>query len=143
MKKAIIWLRSSTDRQQSSVIEQRNDLMQAAVKDGLKTAELKLIGGAGASAIKMNDQYQREVNELIDSVTNYKSIEVVYVWEMSRLARNELAFYTLKDCLVKNKIQLICLKPSIKLFNEDGKINSAAEIQMNLLVTLIQTRNGD
>lgn len=38
--------------------------------------------------------------------------------------------------MVKNKIQPICLKPSIKLFDEDGKINSAAEIQMNLLVTL-------
>ena len=136
MEKAIIWLRSSTDRQQSSVVEQRNDLTHAALKDGLKQSELKVIGCAGASAIKMNDQYQREVNELIESITTGKDINTVYVWEMSRLARNELAFYTLKDCLVKNKIQLICLKPSIKLFDEDGKINSAAEIQMNLLVTL-------
>ena len=135
MEKAIIWLRSSTDRQQSSVVEQRRDLTNAAIKDGLKETDLKYIGSAGASAIKMNDQYQKEVNELIQSLNN-KTFKTVYVWEMSRLARNELAFYTLKDCLVKNKIQLICLKPSIKLFDEDGKINSAAEIQMNLLVTL-------
>lgn len=135
MEKAIIWLRSSTDRQQSSVVEQRRDLTNAAIKDGLKETDLKYIGSAGASAIKMNDQYQKEVNELIESLNN-KTFKTVYVWEMSRLARNELAFYTLKDCLVKNKIQLICLKPSIKLFDEDGKINSAAEIQMNLLVTL-------
>lgn len=135
MEKAIIWLRSSTDRQQSSIDEQRNDLTIAALNDGFKPKELKYIGSAGASAIKMNDQYQKEVNELIENINN-RTIEVVYVWEMSRLARNELAFYTLKDTLVKNKIQLICLKPSIKLFDNDGKINSASEIQMNLLVTL-------
>ena len=136
MERAIIWLRSSTDKQQSSVEEQRNDLTKAAIKDGLKEDELKFIGRAGASAIKMNDLYQKEVNELLDTIQSNQLIEVVYVWEMSRLARNELAFYTLKDCLVKNKIQLICLKPSIKLFDDDGKINTAAEIQMNLLVTL-------
>lgn len=136
MERAIIWLRSSTDRQQSSVEEQRNDLTAAAVKDGLKESELKFIGRAGASAIKMNDLYQKEVAELLNTIQNNGTIETVYVWEMSRLARNELAFYTLKNTLVKNKIQLVCLKPSIKLFNEDGRINSAAEIQMNLLVTL-------
>lgn len=136
MERAIIWLRSSTDRQQSSIVEQKGDLTKAAIKDGLKENELKFIGRAGASAIKMNDLYQKEVNELLDTIKSNQLIEVVYVWEMSRLARNELAFYTLKDCLVKNKIQLICLKPSIKLFDDDGKINTAAEIQMNLLVTL-------
>lgn len=136
MERAIIWLRSSTDRQQSSIVEQKSDLTQAAIKDGLKENELKYIGKAGASAIKMNDLYQKEVSELIENITTNNNIEVVYVWEMSRLARNEVAFYTLKETLVNNKIQLICLKPSIKLFKDDGKIDTAAEIQMSLLVTL-------
>lgn len=129
--KAIIWIRTSTKEQ--SIEDQQRDLEQLAHSKGYN--DLLVIGKQGASAIKMDEQYKREVNTLIETLSS-TDIKCVFVWEVSRLARNELAFYTMKDFIVKNGIQLYCKTPDLKLLNDDGSINQGAEIALNLLVTL-------
>lgn len=129
--KAIIWIRTSTKEQ--SIEDQERDLRSWALSKGYN--ELTVIGKQGASAIKMDEQYKRETSILIDTLSK-SDIKCVFVWEVSRLARNELAFYTMKSFIVKNKIQLYCKTPELKLLNDDGTINQGAEIALNLLVTL-------
>lgn len=133
--KCICWLRGSTDRQE--IESQRDELTTlATTKYGFLKEDIIYIGKAGASAIKQNELYQKEVDELITTLEKDTSIKVCFVWEISRLARVELAFYKMKDFFVKNKIQLICCTPKIELFDADGKINQGTEITLSLLITL-------
>jgi DNA invertase Pin-like site-specific DNA recombinase len=94
------------------------------------------LGDAGASAIKQNELYRQEVEKLISTLENDKEVRYVFVWEVSRLARVELAFYKMKDYFINNKIQLVCKTPSIRLFDEDWTVNKGAEVTLSLLVVL-------
>lgn len=134
MAKAIIWCRVSTTEQEFET--QKVELVEKAKKDGFFQEQLIVIGEAGASAIKMNDLYQREVNQLITAVETDPEITTIYVWEISRLARNEVAFYEMKDLIIKNRIQLICNVPQLRLLDDDGEVNSGAELTLSLLLTL-------
>ena len=134
MAKAIIWCRVSTTEQEFET--QKVELIERAKKDGFSQDQLIVIGEAGASAIKMNDLYQREVNQLITAIETDPEISTIYVWEVSRLARNEVAFYQMKDKIIKSRIQLICNVPQLRLLDDDGEVNTGAEITLNLLVTL-------
>lgn len=134
MAKAIIWCRVSTTEQEFET--QKVELIEKAKKDGFLQEQLIVIGEAGASAIKMNDLYQREVNQLITAVETDPEITTIYVWEISRLARNEVAFYEMKDMIIKNRIQLICNVPQLRLLDDDGEVNNGAELTLSLLLTL-------
>ena len=135
MAKAIIWCRVSTTQQEFD--SQKADLINQAINDGFKDeADRIVIGEAGASAIKMNEVYQKEVNKLIETIDTIPGVTTIYVWEVSRLARNEIAFYQMKDKIIKSKIQLICNVPQIKLLDSNGEVNHGMEITLNLLVTL-------
>lgn len=134
MKKGIIWRRGSTDRQE--IQSQDAELTKLALSEGFKEENLIHLGEAGASAIKQNYLYVQEVEKLISTLENDKEVRYVFVWEVSRLARVELAFYQMKDYFIKNKIQLVCKTPSIRLFDEDWTVNKGAEVTLSLLVVL-------
>lgn len=132
-KKAIVWGRVSTVYQELD--KQVAEMMDMAVKDGYKD-NIITIKAKGASARKQDEQYKAEISELMTHLTTDNSIEAVYVWEVSRIARCELPFYTLKDYLVRNKVNLIVKTPSIRLLNDKKEIDSASEIVLNLLMTI-------
>ena len=134
MAKAIIWCRVSTTEQEFE--SQKNELISSAKQEGFTENDMIIIGEAGASAIKMNELYQREVNQLITAINTTPEITTIFVWEVSRLARNELAFAQMKDTILKRHIQLICKVPQLRLFDESGELNSGADITLNLLITL-------
>ena len=134
MAKAIIWCRVSTTVQE--FYTQQQDLIRKAESDGFRPEELIVIGKAGASAIKMNELYQQEVNQLIDTINIVPDVSTIYVWEVSRLARNEVAFYQMKDKIIKSHIQLLCFVPQLTLLDNNGEVNTGSEITLNLLVTL-------
>lgn len=135
MSKAIIWVRSSTTKQECET--QRDELVKIAVNEyHFKKSDLIFIGKVGASAIKLNKVYQQEVDQLLKAVNEISDLSTIFVWETSRLARNEKAFYAMKDEICKKKIQLICNVPKIKLLEDNGEINQGMEITLNLLVTL-------
>lgn len=131
MEKAVIWARVSTVQQE--VEQQVTELSDLARREGYQ--DIKVIKAAGASAIKQNDLYEKEVEALLNALTD-KDIKAVYVWEISRLARNESVFYKMKDALIKGKVQFICLNPQLRLLDPDGSVNSGAELTMALLITL-------
>lgn len=134
MSKGIIWVRTSTEEQECET--QKEHLTEKAIQSGFSKDDLIYIGEAGASAIKMNELYQQEVNQLLETIKTVPDITTVFVWEVSRLARNEMAFYQMKNAIIDRHIQLICDVPSIKLLDDDGEVNTGAELSLNLLVTL-------
>ena len=132
--KAIIWGRVSTTQQE--VETQVAELVTMALADGYRRENLIILKSVGASAIKQNERYKREVNNLISTMDNDSSVKCVYVWEISRIARVELTFYKMKDYFVKNKVQLIVKTPEMHLLNDDGEVDPAQEIVMSVMITL-------
>lgn len=134
MAKAIIWCRVSTTEQE--FYSQQRELVERAKNDGFLENDLIIIGQAGASAIKMNELYQKEVDQLLYTINTNKEVTTIYVWEVSRLARNEVAFYQMKETIIKSKVQFICKVPEIVLLQPNGEVHQGSEIILNLLVTL-------
>lgn len=120
-KRAIIWLRVSTKRQ--DLTKQKDELKAFAMSEGFKEEELLYIEGFGASAIKQDELYEEIIQELYKEL-GQNPIEKVYVWEISRLARDTERFEKLRKYFVANKIQLTVYKPqTISLLNGDGTPN--------------------
>ena len=80
--KAIIWVRTSTKEQE--IETQEATLVKWANELGYH--ELTIIGKQGASARKADEQYQKEVEELLSTLAS-TGIKCVFVREVSRLAR--------------------------------------------------------
>lgn len=134
MKKAIIMVRVSTDRQE--VETQKTDLQELAKIDGFETNQLIYIEGVGASAIKLNEKYLQEIEELKETILSDKDITTVYAWEISRIGRNEEILFQIKNFLIENKIQLVIKNPSLRLLNADGSVNAGVELAFSLFATL-------
>lgn len=133
MKKCILWCRVSTFAQEFE--SQKKDLIKMASEDGFEKENQIIIGSAGASAIKMNDLYQKEVDELINTIKTDKDVTTIYVWEVSRLARNYIAFYTILKEIEDNHLQLIIKTEKIRFLNDDGTKNHSSEVILNLMLT--------
>lgn len=133
-KKCVLWCRVSTFQQEYE--RQKKELIEMATKDGFEEKNQIIIGSAGASAIKLNELYLKEVDELIKTINSDNNVTTIYLWELSRLARNEKKFHEIKEKLEKRKIQLIVKKPSLQLLNEDGSVNNGIELAFSLLITL-------
>ena len=118
-------------------------MLKVAAKDGFteSNGNIIIIGEQGASAIKLNELYQQEVNQLLDTINTVPEVSKIYVWEISRLARNKAAFQSMEEAIIKKRVQLVCNVPSLKLFDEDGDgnvtdVNQGSELTFDLLVTL-------
>lgn len=131
MKKAIIWVRTSTVEQE--IETQEESLVQWAKSLGYD--ELTVIGTKGASAIKADDQYKKEVDELLSTLDN-TGIKCIFCREVSRLARKLEYFNKMIEYIIPNKVQLYCHTPQIKLFNDDGTINTGSEMMLHLLAVI-------
>lgn len=133
-KKAIVLLRVSTQRQE--IESQRRDLIQLAKADGYSEGGLIFVEGVGASAIKMNDLYMREIQQLYRTIESDREINAVYAWEISRIGRNESKLFEIKNFLIQHRVQLVIHKPSLRLLNPDGSVNAGIELAFSLFATL-------
>jgi len=133
MAKAILLVRVSTTKQE--IEAQKNELIQLANNDGYKNNNLIIIEGVGASAIKLNDIYLQEMEELYNTIST-ENISAVYAWEISRIGRNEEILMKFKNFLIERKVQLVIKNPSLRLLNNDGTVNTGVELAFSLFATM-------
>ena len=125
-KKAIIWLRVSTKKQ--DLTQQKKDLTEFAKSEGYSEKDLIYIEGLGASAIKQDDLYEEIMEELKQKLET-EPVSNIYCWEISRLARDKERFEGLKKILVAKKIQLTIYKPeTVRLLNADGTLSRMTDL---------------
>lgn len=133
MAKVILLVRVSTAQQE--VEAQRNELVELALADGFKHEDMVIIEGVGASAIKLNDLYLQQMDELYDTIES-GDIDAVYAWEISRIGRDEVVLMTFKNFLIEHKVQLVVKNPSLRLLNNDGTVNNGIELAFSLFATM-------
>jgi len=82
------------------------------------------------------------MKELIESDS---SINCVYAWEISRIARKKKILFSILEYLTDRKIQLIIKEPYLKLLNDNGSINESAELAFTLFAQMAESemRNKD
>jgi len=136
-KKAIIWLRVSTKRQ--DLTKQKEELTNFALSEGYSKKDLIYIEGLGASAIKMDELYQDIITEL-EAKLDSEPVNKIYCWEISRIARDAEVFVRLKKRLIKDSIQLTIFKPqTVNLLNGDGTYNLYTDMILQFLMMMAES----
>lgn len=134
MKKVITLVRTSTTKQE--IDSQIFDNLEHLKKMGYEEDEIIIIGCAGASAIKIDEQYKKNITEFYNTLENTPTIELVFCWAIDRIGRNEEILMKFKNTLIAKKIQLKIKEPSLTLLNEDGTVNNGVELAFSLFATL-------
>lgn len=134
-QKVIAIIRTSTIQQE--VEAQKNELINYILSDGVDRENIIIVGGAGASAIKVDEEYKKNMQTVYDLIEN-GNIKSVYAWAIDRIGRNEEILFSFKNYLVKHGVQLVIKNPSLRLLNEDGTVNNGVELAFSLYATMSQ-----
>ena len=127
--KNIALIRTSTIKQE---VETQKLEIENAIKKNNQN-EIIVIGGAGASAIKLDDQYLANIQQVYNTMERG---DVVWAWAIDRIGRNEEVLMSFKNRLIKEGVNLVILNPSLTLLNPDGTVNAGVELAFSLFSTM-------
>ena len=134
MYRAIVFSRVSSEHQ--DLVQQTDEVYNEAVRNGYDKTEIIFIEHK-ESAIKLDESEREGLQKLKDSI-NKHPIECVFVYEISRISRRPKVLYSIRDMLIERQIQLICIKPYLRLL-EDGKLSQTASIMFSLFASLSES----
>lgn len=129
MGKVILFTRVST--QQQHLESQEDSLRRAAIADGFSEDQMIVIG-TKESAIKLEEEERQGLQELKKELAK-GDVNIIYIFELSRLSRKPKVLYSIRDQLLEAKVQLKCLNPSFTLLNTDRtQFDSTASLIFSL-----------
>lgn len=102
---------------QQHLESQEDALRRAAIADGYSEDDFVIIGKK-ESAIKLDEEEREGLNELKEYLATGE-IDCIYIFELSRLSRRPLILYSIREQLLKAKVQLKCLNPQFTLLTQD------------------------
>ena len=138
-KKVIALIRTSTEKQE--VESQKRELIEYILKDGINEDDIIIVGQKGASAIKLDEAYKRNL-DIVYKHIDEGNISAVYAWHLDRIGRNEEVLMNFKYKLIDNKVQLVIKNPSLRLLDEDGSVNAGMEMAFSLFATMAKQEMG-
>lgn len=134
MYRAIVFSRVSSEHQ--DLVQQTDEVFAEAVKNGFDKSEIIFIEQK-ESAIKLDEEERIGLQQLKESIEKHP-IECVFVYEISRISRRPKVIYSIRDLLIERQIQLVCIKPYLKLL-EDGKLSQTASIMFSIFASLSES----
>lgn len=132
--KAILLVRVSTAHQDLS--QQTDKVKAEALKDGYEEKDIIILEDK-ESAVKLSEEERNGLNNLKWHIEN-DDISCVYSYEVSRISRQAKILYSIRDYLIEHNVQLIILKPYIKLLNDDGTISETSNLFFGLFTSLAE-----
>lgn len=135
MKKCILFSRVSTQTQ--TLDSQTNELVAEAERQGY-SKDCQIPIEYKESAISLSIDERKGIQELKEKIESDADIDLVIVYEISRLSRQTTMLHEMKDWLIERQIQLICCKPYMRLL-EDGKMSQTANILFSLMSSLSES----
>lgn len=127
-KKCCCFSRVSTTSQDLS--QQTEQLIIEAERSGYNKDEIILIEQK-ESAVKLSEEERIGIQKLYDIIEKHR-IECVIVYEISRLSRRPDVLYSVRDYLIKRHVNLICIKPYMRLLEKDGTMSDTANILFSI-----------
>lgn len=116
--KAILFCRVSTLKQDYT--EQCNRIERLAIAHGYKKENLIYIGKK-ESGICLSEDEREGLEELKTYIENDETINCVYAFEMTRIARTLDVLCSVRSYLVSKSVNLICENLNVRLFNPNGQ----------------------
>ena len=132
--KVLIMIRTSTEKQ--DIDNQHNEMVEFCKQRGYLEENMVFIQEQGASAVKMDDRYKAQIEEIKEAIRQDENIDCFACWHLNRAFRNEEAYLDIKSFLLPRKIQMLVKNPSLELLNADGTINKGMELAMGLFAIL-------
>ena len=136
MGKCILLVRVSTERQSFDAQEQ--ELFQLALSDGYDESDIIPICEK-ESGIKLKEEERKGLNAMKELIESDCTIDCVYAWEISRIARKKKILFSILDYLTDRKIQLIIKDPYLKLLLPSGEIDQNAEMVFTLFAQMAES----
>lgn len=136
MKKCICFSRVSTLGQH--IESQANELKNEANRCGYSDSQIVKIE-YHESAIKLDIDERQGIQHLKRNIESDPDIECVFVYEISRLSRQNTMLFQIRDYLIEHNIQLVCLKPYMRLLDDDGKMSQTASILFSLFSSISES----
>lgn len=136
MGKCILLVRVSTERQSFDAQEQ--ELFQLALSDGYAESDIIPICEK-ESGIKLKEEERKGLNAMKELIESDSTINCVYAWEISRIARKKKILFSILDYLTDRKIQLIIKDPYLKLLLPSGEIDQNAEMVFTLFAQMAES----
>lgn len=135
MGKVCLFSRVSTIGQ--DLVQQNNELYLEADRLGYKQKDIILIEQK-ESAIKLDEFERKGIQQLKEAIES-QDIECVIIYEISRLSRRPKVLYSIRDYLIEHKTNLICIKPYMRLLDDNGKMSQTASILFSLFGSLSES----
>lgn len=129
-----LFSRVSTDHQ--DLIQQTEEIKKEAIRCGF-TEDQFIIIEHKESAVKLDIDERQGIQELKEAIDKH-DIECVIVYEVSRISRRPNVLYAVRDYLIERGINLICIKPYMRLLDNDGKINHTANLIFSIFGSLAE-----
>lgn len=133
--KCVLFSRVSTVRQ--DLKQQNDELYIEAKRNGYDEADIILIEQK-ESAISLDEEERIGIKRLYDTIDSNK-VDCVIVYEISRIARRPDVLYSVRNILIEKQINLICIKPYMRLLDNDGKMSQTASILFSLFGSLSES----
>lgn len=135
MEKCILLSRCSTTQQ--DLKQQTDELIKEAKRSGF-TARNMIVIENYESAIKLDLEERQGLQKLKEYIENDNNIRCVFIYEISRLSRRPTVLFQMRDYFIERQIQMICLKPYMRLL-ENGQMSQSANIMFSLFSTLAES----
>ena len=136
-KKVLCVLRVSTEKQELD--SQKESMKVFLCNQGFNEEEIEWLEYQGASAVKRSDKYKEMIDNIKTIISTSDTINSCALWHLNRLGRNDVDLINMKDWFINNGVQVYIKEPSIKLLNDDGKANYAAEMIWNLFAVTVKS----
>jgi DNA invertase Pin-like site-specific DNA recombinase len=135
MNKCVLLIRVSTISQ--DLDQQTVKVREAAINDGYSEENIIVIEDK-ESATKLSEEERSGLNKLKHYIDTDPEIDAVYSYEISRISRRAQVVYSIRDYLIKHKVQLVVLNPYFKLLKDDGTISETANIFFGIFSSLAE-----
>lgn len=133
--KAIALIRVSTISQD---LQQQTDVViNHILADGYNREDIILVEDK-ESAVKLGEEERLGLTKMKQLIEGDSSINAVYVFELSRLSRRPEVLYSVRDFLLSHKVQLVVLKPYMKLLEHNGSVSNTSSIMFAIFGALAE-----
>lgn len=137
--RVIVLSRCSTIYQ--DVSQQTEAIMKQVLSDGYSSDEVYFIEN-NESGSKLSFEEREGLTELFSVLSDdnfSQNVEAVYCFEISRIGRKPDVVFKVRDFLIQKHINLVCIKPYFKMFDETGRISESSSIMFGLFAVMAES----
>ena len=139
-KKCILFVRVSTKYQDFTA--QEKELYDMAISEGYLDENIIIIAEK-ESARKLSEEERKGITLLKEYIENDNTINCLYLWEISRLARTMKVLTSIREFLIFHKIQVIIKSQDCRLLNSDGTINRMGNMVFSIFGELAESEMNE